>query len=208
MRNVWWIALATAALAIGDRSARADEPTTKPETPPGAVPVAPAAPAAAMMPSPSEPYGGGCCSSCNSCGSCRGGSEKVHKFFAWLIYVPLDHGKTKCCRGCDSCPPPAWVFFPCETSCRGCATCAAGGAPATMYYAKAAAQPTAETVPQATAPSGQTQSGYTPKASQPATGGQTTYSTYKPAAVAASMPVLEPTQFRKAANSSTATPVR
>ena len=148
------------------------------------------------MTAPEYGYGSGC-STCNSCGQCRYGCDKVQKFFNWLIYIPLDHGKTKCCKCCDSCPPPAWVFFPCEGGGRACATCATGGASATMYYAKAAGQP-------GTANGQVVQSGYTAKKAETQSAVKT-LSTYKPAAVAPNMPVLEPMQFRKPANSSAAT---
>jgi hypothetical protein len=157
------MALAAAALTVGS-VARADQP------------IAPA---------------GGCCAQ-GGCGSCdpSGGSHlgpKTKRFFSWLIYVPLDLGKTKCCQGCSGCTPPAWVFFPCQGSGRKCAPCAGIVAPETMYFAKAAGAPTAGQVVQA---------GY-PTTAESTAGGERRLSTYKPGTVAATMPVLGPEQFRK-----------
>ena len=111
---------------------------------------------------------------------------KVARFLDWLIYIPLDHGKTKCC-GCDSEPPPAWAFFPCENG-RGCNGCAANAGP--VYQVKAAgATTTSQVVATAYPPTA------TPKpAAQPIP-----VSPSSPRQVAATMPVLDPKQFRQPA---------
>jgi hypothetical protein len=167
MRKVWWIAFATAALTVADQPARAEEPAGN-------------APCATCG-------SGGQCGACNPCGGSHLG-HKCKRFFDWLIYVPLDHGKTKCCKPCDSCRPPVWVFFPCESSgCRNCAHGHGAGSPETVYYTKAAG----------TNASGVVQSGYTPQAGAATNAAGKPLSTYKPASVAGNMPVLEPSQFRK-----------
>jgi hypothetical protein len=173
MRNAWWIALTTAALAVAGRPARAQDITAHPTESAGQCATC---------------GSGGQCGACNPCGGSHLG-HKAKRFMDWLIYVPLDGGKTKCCRQCDSCTPPAWVFFPCLSSgCRNCAHGFAALSPETIYYAKAAG----------TSATGQVvQSGYSPQAAGAANGGEKRLSTYKPAAVAGSMPTLDPTQFRK-----------
>lgn len=167
MRHIVRIALMTAALTVGFGEARAQQPGC--ET-------------------------GGCSSCGGGCDPC-GGSHLGHKtkrFFDWLIYVPLDHGKTKCCHGCQSCRPPAWVFFPCEGGTRACGNCGGGPGAGMMYYAKGPATTTA------TVPAGQVvQTAY--GAPKPATtGAEKRLSTYKPASIAGNMPALAPEQFRKA----------
>ena len=163
MRNIVRFALVTAALTIGLGDARAQQPACG---------------------------SGGCSTSDSACNPC-GGSHLGHKakrFFDWLIYVPLDHGKTKCCHRCQTCTPPAWVFFPCEGGSRACGNWGGTGA-GMIYDAKGPAT--------ATAPTGQViQAGY--GASKPATtGAEKRLSTYKPASIAGNMPALAPDQFRK-----------
>jgi hypothetical protein len=197
MWKVWCIALTTVALAASYRPARADEP---------AIQQAPVAEAPAMQcPGQCEcgppktaveflsrhvrrcPTCGGAMngSDCGSCAECGKRQKKVARFLDWLIYVPEDHGKTKCCRPCDSCPPPAWAFFPCEGGGR-CNTCVASAA--TIYYAKA---------PGATTTSQVVQTAYPPKATPKPAEQPPRVSTYSPQALPAKMPVLDPTQFRK-----------
>jgi hypothetical protein len=72
----------------------------------------------------------GCCT--EDCGKRQ---RKVARFLDWLIYRPLDGGKTKCCH-CQSEPPPAWAFFPCEKGSHCGCSAVAGQGP--LYYAKEA----------------------------------------------------------------------
>jgi hypothetical protein len=193
MRNVCWIALATVALTAPS-IVRAAEPASRPVATNGAA--MPTLAANGSVPNGhSAPgdwsYSSGACGS--SCGSCSptGGSYlgcKTKRFFDWLFFVPLDHGKTKCCRPCQGCTPPAWVFFPCEAGKRACGTCAAGSATGMMYFAKAAG----------TTATGQTvQTAYRPTATPATNANERQLSTYKPGRVAGTMPVLAPEQFRK-----------
>jgi hypothetical protein len=126
------------------------------------------------------------CSSCNSCKECGQRQQKVARIIDWLTYIPLDRGKTKCCGPCDSCPPPAWAFFPCEGGGR-CNTCVASAA--TVYYAKA---------PGATTSSQVVQTAYPPQPTPKAAPQPPRVSTYSPQTVNAKMPALDPAQFRKA----------
>ncbi len=204
-----WIALAIAALMTGSGSARAQEPagpalseTAPPEPaanpPAAAVPVAPAEgdagptlPAvelpsrnAQRCPACGGPMNGsdrgGCCAECGK------RQKKVARFLDWLIYIPEDLGKTKCCKGCDSCPPPAWAFFPCEGGGR-CNTCVASAA--TVFYAKAPGAATTSRVVQSAYPQ--------PKAAPKPAEQPPRISSYNPQNVSGKMPVLDPTQFRK-----------
>jgi hypothetical protein len=136
-----------------------------------------------------NPSCGNGCSSCNSCSGCGTGNAKIKRFCEWLVYVPLDHGKTKCCRHCDSCAPPAWVFFPCEGGGR-CSWGTAPAAPATVYYAKEAGATTTNRI---------VETAYPPKtAESKPLDPPGRVSTYKPQVVKDAMPVLDPGQFRKA----------
>jgi len=133
------------------------------------------------------------CASSQSCEECGKRQRKVARFLDWLIYVPLDHGKTKCCA-CRSEPPPAWSFFPCEGGGR-CQTCVASAA--TVYYAKAAGATTSSQVPPATAV---VQTAYPPKAALKLPDPPPSpVSAPAPRTVAPTMPVLDPSQFRRAA---------
>jgi hypothetical protein len=209
MRNALWIALAAAALTA---HARADQPLTFAEnsspatTPDSTAPL----PGAEPNTPPSMPNYSGCCtgrcpncggpmaSGCQTCEDCGKRQHKVARFLDWLIYVPLDRGKTKCC-GCWSEPPPAWAFFPCEGGGR-CATCVA--ASATIYYAKQAGATSSTQVPNGTAAPATKQlveaaypsTGTAPKTAPPPVQAPTV----APKTVAPVMPVLDPTQFRRA----------
>jgi hypothetical protein len=148
------------------------------------------------------------CSTCDSGEDCGKRQQKVARFLDWLIYVPLDRGKTKCC-GCQSEPPPAWAFFPCEGRSR-CQTCAASSPP--VYYAKPAGATTSNQVPTGTpAPAGNQviETAYPPitvaKPIDPAS--LAPLPTLAPPSlalptsqrtVAPTMPVLDPSQFRRA----------
>jgi hypothetical protein len=132
------------------------------------------------------------CSDCGDCcAECGRRQRKVARFLDWLIYIPLDKGKTKCCPVCVSRPPPAWAFFPCEGNGR-CANCAvAGQAPVQMSFAKAAGETTTNKVVSTAYPP----SGPAPQPEAPPSPPR--ISSYKPQNIAAKMPVLDPAQFRK-----------
>jgi hypothetical protein len=221
MRNLVWIALISVALASAARPARADAPDTLPDAaPPATAPApGPTAPSAApeTPPAASEVVatpGPGCgtdgcqtccmhrcptcgnmvkCDSCGNCLECGRRQKKVARILDWLIYVPEDHGKTKCCQPYLSSPPPAWAFFPCE-GCGRCNTCVASAA--TVYYSKLPGATTSNQVvqtayPTHTAPQAAPQAAPKP-AEQPAR-----VPSFAPQSVAAKMPVLDPSQFRK-----------
>jgi hypothetical protein len=145
------------------------------------------------------PIGGSDRGCCQECGKRQ---KKVARFLDWLIYIPLDHGKTKCC-GCQTEPPPAWAFFPCE-GCRGrnCAGCSVAGASA--YYTKAPqavgpAAPAAQVVESAYRADSAKNPAEKP---QPAsnmlvTATKAASPPVAPKGVANSMPVLDPAQYRR-----------
>lgn len=216
MRNVWWMVLAAAGLFLAKDTANADErasslpavvsdnTATAPEPPKAD------APAAEIVPSPksastsppimatgpscangncSNACSGGCGSACGDCGCRTGSFSRIKKLAAWMFYMPLDRGKPKCCGCACSAPPPAWVFFPCLGKSGGCSTC--GTSPAVL--------PQVTTVQYAKAP-GAKVSQPVMLNQQPAPAGSPgiRISTYQPTVIKRTMPVLEPTQFRKA----------
>jgi hypothetical protein len=221
MRNFWWVALVMSAVVVTIRPASADEPTRTPAT-------IPAPPAGAVttqqlppLPTISEaecarsrtaaeflrrrvtrcptcggPLGAGDCGCCAECGKRQ---SKFARFLDWLIYVPLDKGKTKCCPVCRSAPPPAWAFFPCEGGGR-CASCAV--AAPTLYYTKASTPaPANQTVETAYPPSaGPKVQAPPPAPTPPSPPPSTRVSMFKQQGVANAMPVLDPSQFRKPVN--------
>jgi hypothetical protein len=138
--------------------------------------------------------GSGDCGCCSNCGHRQ---IRVARALDWLFYRPADHGKAKCCQTCMSCPPPAWAFFPCQSGGR-CNSCVAGGAiaiavrpaeaPAAGQVVKSAypSPPAAQLIPQVAAP-------VAPKPATPSA----RLSSYAPQAVSQTMPILDPTQFRK-----------
>jgi hypothetical protein len=139
------------------------------------------------------PAAGAPCSTCctdGNCGdNCGKRQRKIARFLDWMIYRPLDGGKTKCCHGCDSEPPPAWAFFPCEKGCRCGGGCAVAGQ-ATMYYAKDAG-PENKVVQTAYPPVAAPQPMEPPPAPKPVAAPP------KQQGIAKSMPVLDPTQYRR-----------
>jgi hypothetical protein len=161
------------------------------------------------------------CSTCNGCNNCGKRQEKIARLLDFLIYIPADRGKTKCCQICQSTPPPAWVFFPCQGCGNGCATCA-GGTPAAVSYAKtptapgpnpvaqaayvpptplqqrlaAPVQQAAAPVQQAAAPIQQQQATAAPQPPPP----PPTKSSYNQLTPQGKVPVLDPAQFRKMPN--------
>jgi hypothetical protein len=194
MRKLIWVAFSTAALAFTGGVSRAEEPAL-PETTLPSVGVA--------VPVPGEPVitdaaVGAHCPTCGDamcggdCSNCGKRQKRCARFLDWLIYIPLDHGKTKCCSCCDSCPPPAWAFFPCTSSGR-CTSCAA--AHATLYYSKEAGTANSNQVVETAYPPAKQQAAQ----AKPAAENQNRMSSYKPQSIAQSMPVLDPNQFRKAA---------
>jgi hypothetical protein len=124
------------------------------------------------------------------CGQC--GESKLHRLCSWLFYVPLDRGcKGICCNGTIGPYPPLYAYFPCQAAaCSGCAACA--GAPGkTLYFAKQPGADMSGPVAQADHGGGEAQSSGA-QAAPPKR-----MSTYKPGAIATSMPVLPPDQFKK-----------
>jgi hypothetical protein len=218
MRNAWWITLTAVGLVVGIQGVRGDEPATLPDpAPPAAAPVTPEPIAAPTMPAPQVTIdgiaapSGSCCSSecssascnqrcprcgramsrsdCGCCTECGKRQMKVARFLDWLVYVPLDHGKTKCC-GCQAAPPPAWAFFPCHDCGQGCACAAANQE--TMYYAKEAGKTTTNQV---------VQTAYPPKTAEKpsAPPAPPRVSSFNSQAIQPRMPVLDPSQFQKPA---------
>jgi hypothetical protein len=168
------------------------EPTTPPPQD-SAAPATPSSPCAASA---------ACCASCGA----KGGGTIRH-VIDWLCYRALPTNcKTKgCCA--NSCPPPAYAFFPCQSGGAGCEGCANGpangstGRGVTVYYTKAADGP-AVTEPATTEPVNQTGLVAAPSAkpqddkSTKAATSEYHPTTYKPGNIAKTMPVLPPSLFR------------
>jgi hypothetical protein len=132
----------------------------------------------------------GCCT--DNCGKRQ---RKVARFLDWLIYRPLDGGKTKCCQICQSEPPPAWAFFPCEKG-GHCGCCAVAGQRPLYYTKDAGTTATNQTVQTAYPPNTVQQAPPAPAPAPP----PAPAAPQKQGGIAKAMPVLDPSQYRRMPN--------
>jgi hypothetical protein len=182
MRKYGWLALAVLLVVGQNRSAYANEPTAP--APPQAIGVANGAPANNFCPSCSASYAAhGTCAACPKHGAlfhrntCDEGEGKFSRFCHWLFYFPERTCVGCCCNGWIRPQVPFYAYFPCKAgNGSACATCSAGHAQ-TIEVAHAEGD------------GGEAQS-------NGAKASPARISTYKPAAIAPSMPVLSPDQFK------------